>query len=65
MEMLTNRITAYLKFRHISLKKKKRYIILFYNATHGLKASHYKYKKINRLERSDEDKESNRERERR
>ena len=46
-EVLTNRITAYLKFRHISFKK--RYIILFGNATHHLKGSYYKYQKYNWL----------------
>ena len=49
-------------------KFKKRYIILFGNATHRLKASHYKYKKkINRLKldvHQDRNREAMKERER-
>ena len=41
---LTNRITSSDTYNF-----KKRYIILFGNAIHPLKASQYKYKKINRL----------------
>ena len=42
-EVLTNRIAS------VTYSFKRRYIILFGNAIHRLKAFHYKYKKINRL----------------
>ena len=48
-------------------KFKKQYIILFGNATHRLKASHYKYQKINQLKldvHQDRNREAMKERER-